>query len=100
MEEWEDEYGEDVQITIEIDDSEKCDEELVEKFADSLADEYDIDPDDVKAAYEMALIMKTEGRDVSDEYEWDALSIQIGSTWYLTRYYEYDDEYHVSFMIG
>lgn len=100
MEEWEEEYGEDIQITIQIDDAEECDEELVEKFADSLADEYDIDPDDVKTAYEVALIMKTEGSDNSEEYDWDALSIQIGNTWYLSTYYEYNEEYYVSFLIG
>lgn len=98
MEELADDAGSDVKITISVSKAEKCDEETLEKIADAINDDYEIQKSDVKDAYEVTLTTKYAGSEESETEEMELHIVQIRKNWYLVSYYEYEDEAFVSFM--
>ena len=99
IEEMEDEYGDRIRITYEIDRVKDLSDKKLEKIAEALDDKYDIPEKSVKAGKVLKGEMTIEGSDDDDDEDMEVTVIKIGSKWYWVNYYEYGDEYYVSFNI-
>lgn len=93
------EFGDDAKVTITIESQEDMDDEDVEAIAESLNETYKIDTDDVKTACTLTLEMKAEGSDGEDSFLQDYTAVQVGNSWYIVDYYEYDGNVEVSFLV-
>ncbi len=74
--------GSNPKATYKILNEEKMDEETLENFKLRF-ENYDIDSDDVKAAYTLEVKITLKGDDDKYEQEMTFVTIQIGDKWYL-----------------
>ena len=99
VENWEDEYGKNPKVTIDILNKESQDKDVVEGVAEALHDQYKIDEKSVKNVYDLIIKMTIKGSDDSDTNGTNMSAVQIGSSWYLISYYESDGDYSVRFVL-
>ena len=95
----EDEYGDNIQYTLEIEDEEEVDEDDLELIAEFLESQYDIDADDVTQAYELEINRIVKGDDDEDDESADMFVVKIGKSWYPVMVQDYDDQVVVQFII-
>ena len=98
--ELEDEYGKNVRVTYKIEKTKDLSDKKVEKIAEALDEQYDIDEKSVKAAKELDVEMTIKGSEDDDDTDMEITVVKIGSKWYWINYYESGDEYRVYFNIG
>lgn len=80
----EDKYGRNIKITYEITKERDVSEKNLGYIAEYLADQYDINEDDVTAGYRLDMEMTIMGSDDSDDDEVeDVYVLKIGGKWYL-----------------
>lgn len=93
----EDEYGDNISVSFKAEKEKKLKDKKVEKIAEALEDEFDIDEKSVTEVIEVKGEMTIKGSDDDDDEDAEFTFAKIDGTWYMISYYEYDDEYHVSF---
>ncbi len=88
-----DNYGEFDKYDYEIKKAKKVSDNKLEKIAESLADNYDIDEDSVKKAYKLEfdgeILFEDEDIDLDDR---ELYSVKVGGKWYVVS--GYDEYYH------
>jgi len=100
MDAMEEEYGDNVKLKYKVLKAKKLSDRKISKIADALDDQYDIDGDTVKAAYDLELEMTIKGSEDDDTNEMDVTVVKIGGKWYLISYSSYGDSYNVSFLMN
>lgn len=99
VENWEDEYGKNLKVSYEIEESEKMDKDDVEDMAEALEEKYSfIDEKDVKQAYEVEIELTVKGKKDDNSQDMDVLCVKIGSGWYLVSKYGKGDSAYYSFI--
>lgn len=99
MEYYEEEYGSNIKVSYDVLDKKELSEKKVKKIASALKDQYDIDKDALTKVYELEVELEIKGSEDDDSSGTELIVAKIDGDWYLISYYEYDDEYRVSFMI-
>lgn len=97
MESNEDEFGDDIKLSVEIDDEEELDEDDLEKITDALEDQYDIDPKDVDEGWVLDVTMTIEGDEDDDSMGMEMYAVKIDGAWFMLTSYEVGNDLHVSF---
>lgn len=87
LDDLEDEYGKNVKIKCKVLDKEKYDEDDLEDLAESLEDWYDLDEDDVTAAYRVICKLTIKGSDEKDVNYQMFVVIKYDGKWYLHPQY-------------
>ena len=96
---WEEIYGYDVVVCLDIVDRIRLSDDDTKDLADNLEDNFDIDADAVKAAYDLIIRVNYQGFANSDILAGYAIAVQIDSEWYLLRYSKTNLEGPASFLI-
>ena len=94
----EDEYGKNIRVTYKVEKTKDLSDKKVEKIAEALEEQYDIDENSVKAAKELDVEMTIKGSEDDDEDDAEFTVVKIGSKWYMINYYESGDNYRVYFL--
>lgn len=94
----EEEYGDNISVSFKAEKEKKLKDKKVEKIAEALEEAYDIDEKSVTEVIEVKGEMTIKGSDDDDDEDAEFTFAKIGGTWYMINYYEYNDEYHVSFL--
>lgn len=76
-------YGEFKKVKYDIVDSEKVDKDDLEEIAEAVADMWDVDEDDVTAAYELEIEGEAIFEDDEVELDSDFYSVKVNGKWYL-----------------
>lgn len=100
IEDMEDEYGDNIKVKYKVVKEKKLSDRKLSKLADALDDQYDIDGDTVKAAYDLEVEMTIKGSEDDDTNETDLSVVKIGGKWYLISYYTSGDGYRVIFLMN
>ena len=98
IDEMEDEYGDNIRVTYKVEKVKDLSDKKVEKIAEALDEQYDIDEKSVKAAKRLDLEMTIKGSEDDDDNDAEFTVVKIGSKWYMINYYESGDEYRVYFL--
>ena len=96
-EELKEEFGSDFKVTVSVAEAEQCDEDMLDKIAEAINEEYEIKKSNITDAYEVTLTLKIKGSEDTETEEEEAYIVQISNDWYIVSYYEYEDEAYVSF---
>ena len=83
MEEWEDDYGDKIKVSYEIQKEEKLSDRKLKKLANALEENYDIDTEDVMEAYEIKVKLTIKGSDDDDTEKTEMVMVKIGKSWYM-----------------
>lgn len=97
VDELKEEYGRNYKVTGKIMAEDEVDDDTLEKIAEALS-EYGIKESSIKAAKDLTIKLTIKGSDGEDENTTSLSAIQIGSTWYLIQYREYNGNVYVSFI--
>ncbi len=95
----EDELGDNIKVSYEIKKEKELKDKVLEGIAEGLDDQYDIDAK-VTKGYDLKIKMTIEGSDDDESSTLELSVVKINGKWYLINYYEYDDEYRVSFAFN
>ena len=99
IEELEDTYGENVKATYEITKEKDLSSRKLEKIADALEDNYDIDAKKVTEGKKLDVELTISGDDDDREDAGEITVVKIDGKWYWINWYEYGDEVVVRFNI-
>ena len=98
-EEMKEEYGKNFKITGKIMAEDDLDKDTVKKIAEALS-EYGIKSSSVKAGKDLTVKLTLKSSEGSEDQTGSLTAIQIGSSWYLIRYYESDGEVRAYFIVN
>ena len=98
-EEMKEEYGKNFKITGKIMAEDDLDKDTVKKIAEALS-EYGIKSSSVKAGKELTVKLTLKSSEGNKDQTGSLTAIQIGSSWYLIRYYESDGEVRAYFIVN
>ena len=91
IDEMREQYGEDTEIKIALQEQKEMDEDELENLAKALKKAYRIDPEDVKEGCYVTLLISLENVDEDVEADSGSLNytaVKIGKSWYLVDYSE------------
>jgi hypothetical protein len=98
-EEMKEEYGKNFKITGKIMAEDDLDKDTVKKIAEALS-EYGIKSSSVKAGKDLTVKLTLKSSEGNKDQTGSLTAIQIGSSWYLIRYYESDGEVRAYFIVN